>query len=89
MKAELPNWLMVTHVAKGKQEGEWALAKARLNPYQISSYVEIFLTNYMGEEVKKMILIYCGGAAYCVDMTIEEADEMMSNVDRSMSFNEE
>ncbi len=88
MKADQPNFLFITHISKGRKEGEWQSAKTRINPFHITSYTETFLLNYEGHEFKKMVGIFVSSQVFIVDMTIEEVDKMMSEIDRSLTFEE-
>lgn len=88
MKAQLPNFVNVVSIGKGKKEGEWVEIKSRINPYHITCYNESFVQNYKGEEIKKVVAFNISGLSYYVDMTIEEADKMMGKIDRSLSFKE-
>lgn len=88
IKASLPNFVKITTISGGKEKGDWVETKARINPYHITSYFETFVTNYKGEDVKKCVGFYVGSYPFVVDMTIEEADEMIENIDRSLSFKE-
>ncbi len=88
LKAELPNFLMITTIGKGKEELDYIDIKTRINPYHITSYCEGFLDNYKGDSTRKVTIMYVSGVQYWVDMSIEDVDEMMRNIDRSLSFNE-
>lgn len=88
IKASLPNFVKLTTISVGKEKGEWVETQARINPYHITSYFETFLTNYKGEDVKKCIGFYVGSNPFVIDMTIDEADEMIENIDRGLSFKE-
>lgn len=89
MKANMPNFLKITHIGKGKEEGDWVKVKVRINPYNIHCYMEAFITKYEGKDVKKMIAIFVSNDVFYVDMTIEEADKMMEDIDRTITFNDE
>lgn len=82
-KMELPAFLMLNHISRGKNEGEYVSVRARINPVHITSYVETF-----NMEDKKMVAIFVAGQTYIVDMTIEEVDAMMENIDRGVSIRE-
>ncbi len=88
MKAELPNFVKIVCISKGKEEGEWISFNSRINPYHITSYYEAFILSYKGEAVKKVVVFTVGGNSFSVDMTVEEADKMMDDIDRSLSFKE-
>lgn len=88
VKANLPNFVNIISVSRGRNEGEWVELNARINPYHITSYHEVFLKDYKGSDLKKVTCFYVAGNSYCVDMTIEEADQMIQDIDRSLYFKE-
>jgi len=79
---------MITHISPGKGGVGHFLAKTRVNPYHITSYIDAVIPNYNGKEDYIGTAIFCGGQAYIVDMTIEEVDKMMDSIDRSLSFDD-
>lgn len=85
-KADLPSFVKVKNIGPGRDKGEWVEVEARFNPFYVTSYYERFLENYKGEELKKVICFIVASAAYYVDMTIEEADKMMEDIDRGLSY---
>lgn len=88
MTANMPNFLKIESIAKGKKEGEWVIVKVRVNPYNIHCYMEFFITNYKGQDIKKIVALFVSNEVFYVDMTIEEADQMMEDIDRTITFNE-
>lgn len=89
IEAKMPNFLKINHIGGGKEKGEWAIVKVRINPYNIYCYMEIFIQNYNGQEIKKVVALHVANDIFIVDMTIEEADKMMEDIDRSLTFNED
>jgi hypothetical protein len=82
IKAELPNFVQVTGLMKGVEIDKYIEFKVRINPYHINSYHEATAGT------KNIVVFNVSGLSYLVNMTIEEADKMMQEIDRSLSFNE-
>lgn len=85
----MPNFLKIKHIAKGKEEGDWVSVDVRINPYNIHCYMERFILKYNGEDIKKVTAIFVANDIFFVDMTIEEADKMMEDIDKAITFNDD
>ncbi len=83
IKMEYPNFIKVKMFVKDKDDKDM-LGELRINPVCISSYYE----GFHGDTDKRVTVIYVAGNRYLLDMTIEEVDEMMENIDRGMSIKE-
>jgi hypothetical protein len=87
-KIEYPSFINVTIKMKGRNEGDahvWG--RARINPIAISSYYEAF-EDEGNETTARVTAIIVYGNLFVVNMTIEEVDEMMQNIERGFSINE-
>jgi hypothetical protein len=67
-------------------EGKYVSTRFRLNPNAITSY---YATEFIptGEDPKQMVTVYCGHP-YMVDMSLEEFDKCMEEIERGISFEE-
>jgi len=81
-KMDLPAFVKIKIHAKGNDK-EYLL-KARINPFHISSYWESAI-KVQNEDVP-ITCVIVGSERYNVDMTIEEFDEMIKNIDRGLSI---
>jgi hypothetical protein len=88
-KIDQPSYVKITAISKGIKEEDFVFFKARFNPYNVASYYETFFQKNQGQDIKKVVCFVVSGVSFCVDMTIEEADEMMENIDRSLSIKED
>lgn len=88
IKADQPNFVKIVGIGQGKEKGDWCDVQIRFNPYYVTSYHEAFVDNYKGEDMKKIVVFHVGSASYFIEMTIEEANSMMEDIDRSLSFKE-
>lgn len=82
-KMEYPAFIKTTCIVTVKDESDHKKIKVRINPAAVTSYVESFYKK--GEDVIMCSVIYCGGTSYLVDMTIDEMDKMMEEIDRGFS----
>lgn len=83
-KIEMPNFIHTTCIMSLKEGGNAVKLPVRINPYHITSY---YGASYIDDD-KEMLctIIYCGGKSYTIDMKIEEVDEMLEDVDKSISI---
>ncbi len=81
-KMELPQFVHVPIVMRKSEsiEDGFIKTKARMNPFHISSYS----ASKYGES--PCVCCIVGGTSYYVDMTIEEFDEMIGNIDRGLTL---
>lgn len=86
-KVEMPNFLKLPAFAQGR-DGRFFEVKARLNPSSIYSYTEGFMDDDGGLSTKPVTIIYCAGNKFWVDMTIDEVDRMMEEIDRGLTIND-
>jgi hypothetical protein len=85
VKARFAGFLKVNGIIKFNND-TYAQTKFRLNPNAITSYYacEFKPDN---EEPKQMVMVYCGHP-YMVDMSLEEFDKCMEEIERGISFEE-
>lgn len=86
-KMELPNFVK-THCHASFGKDKMVKLKLRINPMQISSYVEEHFVLTEGSVPIEATRIFVGGQPYVIDMKIEEVDEMIENIERGMSIKE-
>ena len=90
-RVQMPQFLKVPIVMIRTEENEnlgikkeYMKAVARISPFHISAYLPNKYEDN-GEE-KSATTVICMGIYHYVDMSIDEFDELISKVERSLSF---
>lgn len=84
-KLEYPNFIKVnSYVKTSNPDDGYLLVKTRINPMSITSYFSMLLS--LDGVNKDITGMHVGGSVYYIDMTIEQVDNMMDAIDRTLSI---